>query len=268
MERCAAQQPSKLGIDETAFQKRHEYVTVMNDLERGVVIDVLADRKQETFENGLKSLGREVLEELEVVTLDMWQPYIAAITKVVPDAPAKIAFDRFHVAKHIGDAVNRVRLLEHRRFTAQGESPLTRSKFLWLQRAETLAVDDKTRLEQLCRAATQTARAWGLKELAVTLWRYRSKGWAQRAWLAWYAKAIRSRLEPFKKVARMIKSHLNGIVNATVNGVTNARSEGINARIQWLKKSACGFRNRSRFRHAILFHLGGLDLYPMQVNRA
>jgi len=66
----------------------------------------------------------------------MWQPGIAAITKVVPDAPAKVAFDRFHVAKLIGDAVNRVRPQEHSRFTARGESPLTRSKFLWLQRAK------------------------------------------------------------------------------------------------------------------------------------
>jgi transposase len=69
MERRAAQQPTKLGIDETAFHERHEYVAVINDVAHGVVIDVLADRKQETLENGLKSLGREVLEELEVVTL-------------------------------------------------------------------------------------------------------------------------------------------------------------------------------------------------------
>jgi transposase len=262
------QAPKKLGIDETSFQKRHEYVTIINDQERGVVLDVLDDRKQESLENGLKTLGQEVLDKLEMVALDMWQPYIAALEKMVPNASEKIVFDRFHVAKHIGDAVNKVRSLEHRAFHAQGESPLTRSKYLWLRRSENLDADEESRLEHLCRCATKTARAWSLKELAISLWRYNSKGWARRAWLRWCSKAIRSRLDPMKKVAKMIRKFLEGIVNAAVMRASNSRSEAMNARIQWLKKSACGFRNRRRFRNAILFHLGGLDLMPGQKIRA
>ena len=77
--------------------------------------------------------------------------------------------------------------------------------------------------------------------------------------------AIRSRLEPIKRVARMIKGHLQGVLNAIVAGVSNARLEALNATIQWLKRSARGFRNRERFRNAIYFHLGGLDLYPASV---
>ena len=96
----------------------------------------------------------------------------------------------------------------------------------------------------------------------MTLWRYRYRAWARKAWFEWYAWAIRSKLEPVKRVARMVKRHLYGIVNAIVLGVTNARAEGINSRIQWLKYTARGFRNRDRFRNAIYFHLGGLDLYP------
>jgi transposase len=257
------QQPRKLGIDETSFQKRHEYVTVLNDLERGVVIDVLDDRTQETLENGLKSLGQEVLAKVELVALDMWSPYIAALNTVLPNAEEKIVFDRFHVAKHIGDAVNKVRSQEHRAFHAQGESPLTRSKYLWLRRSETLDSDDEQRLDHLCRCAKKTARAWSLKEFAVSLWSYATRGWARRAWRSWCSKAMRSRLNPMKRVAKMIKKHIEGVVNAAVTRVSNSRSEGVNARIQWLKKSACGFRNRRRFRNAILFHLGGLNLHPM-----
>lgn len=78
----------------------------------------------------------------------------------------------------------------------------------------------------------------------------------------WYSWAIRSRLEPVKRVARMVKSHLEGLVNAIYHGVTNARSEGINSRIQWIKYTSRGFRNRERFRNAIYFHLGGLDMAP------
>ena len=73
---------------------------------------------------------------------------------------------------------------------------------------------------------------------------------------------MRSRLEPVKRVARMVRDHLDGIVNAIVLGVTNAKAESINAKIQRVKRMACGFRNRERFRNAIYFHLGGLDLLP------
>jgi len=60
----------------------------------------------------------------------------------------------------------------------------------------------------------------------------------------------------------MLKAHLTGVLNAIAQRVTNAHLEGLNTKIQWLKRSARGFRNRDRFRHAIYFHLGGLDLYP------
>ena len=94
------------------------------------------------------------------------------------------------------------------------------------------------------------------------MWECRDRREALEIFRAWYAWAIRSRLEPIKRVARMIKNHLDGVLNAIVSGVTNARLEGLNTMIQWLKRSARGFRNRDRFRAAIYFHLGGLDLYP------
>ena len=117
-------------------------------------------------------------------------------------------------------------------------------------------------LNTMRRIAIKTARAWALKETAMAVWRYRSRGWARKALLKWYSWAIRSRLEPIRTVARMIKRHLEGIVNAIYHRVTNARSEGINSRIQWIKYTARGFRNRERFRNAIYFHLGGLDMQP------
>lgn len=80
--------------------------------------------------------------------------------------------------------------------------------------------------------------------------------------------AMRSRLEPIKRVARMIKNHWSGVINAATSTVTNARAEGMNSKIQWIKRQACGFRNRERFRNAIYFHLGGLDLYPESLQSA
>ncbi|HEB53121.1 MAG TPA: ISL3 family transposase, partial [bacterium] len=87
-------------------------------------------------------------------------------------------------------------------------------------------------------------------------------GNAKRAWKKWIGWAMRSRIEPMKAAARMIRDPLWGIVNAVTKGVSNALSESINAKIQKVKKMACGFRNRDRFRTAILFHCGGFDLYP------
>jgi transposase len=108
----------------------------------------------------------------------------------------------------------------------------------------------------------RVARAWAIKEAAMLLWGYAKRGWAERMWRRWYGWAIRSRLEPLKRVARMIQAHWEGVLNAATTNVTNALSEGLNSKIQWIKRKACGYRNRERFRLAIYFHLGGLDLYP------
>jgi transposase len=75
-------------------------------------------------------------------------------------------------------------------------------------------------------------------------------------------KVLRIALAPVQKVAAMIETHLGGVLNAVLSRVTNAMGEGINGRIQWIKRQARGFRNRERFRNAIYFHLGGRDLHP------
>ncbi len=124
-----------------------------------------------------------------------------------------------------------------------------------------------TAFEPLRTSTLRTARAWAIKTVAMTLWHYRRRAWARKAWLRWYSWAIRSRLEPVKRVARMVKRHLEGILTAVVLGITNARAEGLNAKIQWIKATAHGFRNRDRFRNAIYFHCGGLDLYPATLTR-
>ena len=101
-----------------------------------------------------------------------------------------------------------------------------------------------------------------LKDTARHLWSYKTRGWARRGWRRLIDWMTRSRLKPMVKVARTLREHLWGIINAVVLGVTNAHLEAVNAKIQKLKAQACGYRNRARFREAILFHCGRLDLYP------
>jgi len=254
--------PTGLGVDETSFQKRHEYVTIVHDLEAEVVVHVADDRKQEALEGYYEGLGPEACSGLERIAMDMWAPYIAATRAKVPAADAKIVYDKFHIAKHLGDAVDRVRRQENRELVSRGSERLKGTKYLWLQNPDNMAPERWQEFASLRSSRLKVARAWALKEAAMLLWGYVRRGWAKRMWERWYQWAIRSRLEPIKRVARMIKKHWEGVLNAATSEVTNARAESINSRVQWVKRMACGFRNRENFRNAIYFHLGGLDLYP------
>jgi transposase len=254
-----------LAVDETSFQKHHEYVTVVIDRDKGTVLEALDDRKAESLENWLKSRPDKHLKAIQSISMDMWDPYILAVRNTIPEADSKIAFDRFHVAQHFGKAVDKVRAQEHRLFQKAGqESPLTGTKHDWLTNSSRIDNRDPDRrlFLELTRANLKTARAWAIKESAAQLWNYQYRGAAEKAWkqlLGWMA---RCRLEPVKKVGRMIKRFLWGIINAITKSLTNAIAEGMNARIQWIKTKACGYRSRKRFRMAILFHLGGLQMMP------
>jgi transposase len=260
--------PTEIGVDETSFQKRHEYVTVVHDIEKAVVVHVADGRKQEALEGYYEDLGPEACRALERIAMDMWAPYIAATRAKVPNADEKIVFDKFHIAKHLGDAVDQVRRRENRELISQGSDRLKGSKYFWLQNPDRMSASQWQEFTPLRNSRLQVARAWAIKEAAMLLWGYVRRGWAERMWMKWFAWAIRSRLEPMKRVARMIKKHWQGVMNAATTSVTNARAEAINSRIQWVKRMACGFRNRENFRNAIYFHLGGLDLYPEALKSA
>jgi transposase len=192
----------------------------------------------------------------------MWRSYIASTRRYVPDADAKIAFDKFHVAKLLGNAVDAVRRIENKALRAEGDDTLSGTRYWWLTRPDRMD-ERRWRLFASLRESTlKTARAWAIKELAMTLWGYVRRSWAEKAWRAWLAWALRCQLTPMRKVAETVRKYLWGILNAIMYRASNARTEGVNSRIQAIKRMACGYRNRQRFRNAIYFHLGGLDLYP------
>lgn len=253
---------SRIGVDETSFARRHEYVTLVTDLGRGHVLHVADGRGRHSLDRFFARLTPAQRRAIEVVAMDMWGPFIASTRRWLPDADHKIAFDKFHVASHLGDAVDKVRRAEHRELLEQGDRTLVGTKYLWLQSPTAMSEERAHSFESLRRLALKVARAWQMKELAMGLWWRRPRGALQAVWERWCRSAKRVRLEPVRRVARMIEAHLQGILTAIQTGVTNALSEGTNSKVQWIKKQARGFRNRLRFRHAILFHLGGLDLYP------
>ena len=181
---------------------------------------------------------------------------------MIPEALKKIAFDRFHVAKHLGDAVDKVRRAEHRALVKEGNEILTGSKYQWLKGRGLKTHREKLAFARLRAGTRRTAQAWELKEAAASLWRYKCWAWATAGWNRWLDWASRCRLDPVVKAARMVSEHLWGIVNAVISGATNGPAEGINSRIKTIKARSRGRLNQERFANAIYFHLGDLDLYP------
>lgn len=228
---------ARLGVDEKAVAKRHRYVTLICDLDRSTVEYIADDRKKTSLDAYYKSLSKEQLAGIQAVAMDMWEPFVSSTLDHVPDGRSKIVFDRFHIMKHMTDAVDQVRRSEHRRLHAEGDDTLKGTKYVWLTSKENLTKSSAKRLAGLRTLRLQTGRAWAIKEELRDLWEYRRKGWALRHWKHWYFWATHSRLKPVVKVARMIHGHLDNVLTYFDHRITNATSEGLNSKIQTIKKT-------------------------------
>ena len=171
-------------------------------------------------------------------------------------------FDKFHIAKHLGEAVDRVRRREHKVLKAEGDDRLTGTRYHWLRNPVAMDSEQKQEFAELRRSELKTARAWALKETAMAFYYYVYDRPARKHFHWGYNWAVRSRLHPMKEVARMLKRRFENIITYLRHQITNAASESLNAKIQWVKYTARGFRNKQNFIHAIYFHCGGLDLAP------
>jgi transposase len=199
--RKAARPITYIGVDEKAFRKGHRYHTVVCDLQRSTVEFVAEDRKTESLAAYYERLTDEQKGALKAVAMDMWEPYIGATRDGVPDGASRIVFDRFHIMREMTKAVDTVRKQEHREFLRAGEdSPLTGTKYVWLfseERRPEYHAETFTTLQAL---NLKVGRAWAIKEALRTLWTYRQGAAVKRFFKAWYGWAVRSRLDPVKKV--------------------------------------------------------------------
>jgi len=250
-----------LAVDEVSSKKGHRYVTIISN-GRGEVIEITDDRKAESLISFYKGCTKSQLEHIETVSMDMSPAYVSATKQCLDGWESKICFDRFHVMQDLNKAVNEVRRAEVSSVPKDYRVPLHKSRFSWLRSLQTLEKHHQQQIRELSSIAVKTARAWSIRQYAATIWDYTSRGWAMRAWMKWYGWAIRSRLQPIKTQAISIKKNLWGIINAIVHNKNNAGAEGINSQIKVLKVKARGFRNKERFKSSVLFHFGGLDLYP------
>jgi transposase len=259
-----ARQPTKLRqvcVDEQSAGRAQEYVTVVAAIpaEGPATVEYLADgRTEESLDGFWKTLSPEQLGALEGVGMDMWRPYWQSTMKGVPDARAIITFDRFHIMQKAGAALNEVRRAEQ----AAGAVQLKGSRMDWLSSQENLTPAAQEHVRELRSKCRKTGRAYAMKEALRRLWSCKAVE-EGRSFLRWWTGwAQRCRIVPMQKVGEMLKRHTDGIIAWFQTGLSNGAIEGLNNKIQSLVKRAYGFRNRARLKAAILFHCGGLFLYP------
>ena len=255
--------PRTIGIDETSYRKGHDYVTVIVDKDRDLILAVLADRKAETVSEWFRAQKTCDFSCLESISMDMSDGFIKAVRDNFENWEALICFDRFHVSQQFNKGLDKVRAAEHREMAdGKGKSPLSKSRFGWLVNGNRADNREKKRraFNPLTKMHIRTARAWRMKETAATLWDYCYMGVAENNWKALLSWMMHSRIEEMKKVARMIRNYFWGILNAIRLKASNGMVEAKNNCIQRIKRIACGFRNKSRFITSILFHLGGLNM--------
>jgi len=254
--------PEYMSIDEKSFARRHNYETLISDLERGIVEYVVDDRTQESLESYFRQFTEGEREQVKALAMDMWDPYIQATKAYIPEASTKIVFDRFHVTRLVSDAVDKIRRQEHKMLAADGDESLKGTKHLWLANQENIPEWRNEEFDNVRRLNLQTGRAWAMKEALRNFWRYVYAKCAEKFFNRWYFWATHSRLAPMVKAAKTLKEHLPNILTYFKHRITNATAEGLNSKIQMVKEMACGFRNREHYKLAIYFHCGGLDLYP------
>lgn len=252
----------RIGIDEKAFRKGQNYITLIYNLDQSTVEAISDGNDTEAANAAFSQLSEEQLGSVQAIAMDMSAAYVKSAKANIPLAEEKIVHDRFHIMKMANEAVDKVRKSEHRELKESGDNRLTGTKFLWLTGMGNLSESQRNRFDAVYTQQLKTGRAWGYKEVLRDLWQHRTATQAIESFKDWYNRVIHTNLEPLKAVARAINERLANVVSYCTHGITNAVAEGINSKIMAIKRRVGGYRNRENFKTAIFFYCGGLDLYP------
>lgn len=250
-----------IGVDEVQFQKGQRYLTVVYQIDHACrrLLWLGPERTAKTLLRFFHMLGRERTAALQFVCSDMWQPYLKVIAKKA--SAALHILDRFHIVARLNKAIDDVRAAEAKELARHGYEPvLTHSRWCFLKRPEDLTDKQHTRLGDLLQYGLKTVRAYLLKESFQTLWEYTSYHWAGVFLDGWLKRALRSRLEPIKTVARSIRTHQKLILNwfAAKKEFSSGIVEGLNYRVKLTIRKAYGFRTLEAAEIALYHALGRL----------
>jgi len=247
---------TRITIDETSSRKGHRYVTIVTDIARALVIFATKGRKKETIKEFAEFLPEHnaVAQQIQEVSIDMSPAFISGVKNHLENA--QITFDKFHVIQEANKKVDAVRREE------LAVNPLLKkTRWLWLKNPSKLTETEKKQLKTVSKEKTKTARAYQMKLTLQDIYREaktpKIADELLKKWLSW---AMRSRLEPMKQLAKTIKNHYSGILRYFESGITSGIAEGMNSKIQEVKRRAKGFRNIDNFITMIYLECAGLDL--------
>jgi transposase len=253
LEKAGTPGPEAIGIDEISIRKGHTYRIVVSDLIRCRPIWFGGkDRSEASMQQFYEWLGPKKVKRIRLAVMDMWKPFRNVAKEQAPQAA--ILFDKFHVIRHLNDALDQVRKTEYARLTGRKKQFIKGQKYTLLTHQENLSMEGRKALKALLAANKRLSTAYILKESFCQLWDYQSEGWARRFFDNWCDALKWQRLKPYEKFAEMIERHWDGIAAYTKpeNKVSLGFVEGLNNKIRVIQRRAYGLHDEEYLRLKVL----------------
>jgi len=253
IKRAGTPGPRVIGIDEISIRKGHNYRIVVSDLVRKRPIWFGGDgRSEASMAQFYAWLGPEKSSKIKLIVMDMWKPFRNVAKDKAPQAA--ILFDKFHIMRHLGEALDKVRKAEYARLSGKDRRFIKGQKYTLLSHRDSLSLDGKRSLALLLAANKRLNTAYLLKEAFGQLWDYRREGWARRFFDNWRASLKWQRLKPYERFAEMIDRHWDGIAaySRPENKVSLGFVEGLNNKIRVFQRRAYGLKDEEYLRLKVL----------------
>ena len=250
-----------VGVDEIAWQRGHHYLTLIYQIDAHCkrLLWVGEKRTVRTLLRFFRWFGKERTQALQFICSDMWKPYLKVIAKKAGQATHVL--DRFHIMAHLSKAIDKVRAQEAKALKAQGYEPvLSKMRWLLLKRPENLSERQELKLAELLQYNLRTVRSYLLKEDFQFFWSYRSPYWAGQFLDRWCTRTMRSKIDPMKKIARMLRKHRPLLLNwfRAKGQLSSGVVEGFNTKAKLTTRKAFGFRTYHATEIALYHALGAL----------
>ena len=246
--------PTGIGVDEVAYEKGHKYLTIVRELKENRVIWTGKDRKKETLDQFFTELGPTKSANITAATMDMWDPFIASVKEHCPNAD--IVFDKFHVSKKVNEALDAIRKKEFGNGDKELRKVMKKKRFVILKRRKTLDETEKETINALKEKNDTLYTAYLLKEQVLDIFDEKKEKTAVERFDEWFNNVASSGMPQFEKVVETVKRYFYGIQNYFKHRITNAGAEGINNKINVIKRMAYGYRDLEYFQLKILGRCG------------
>lgn len=253
LRRAGQPRPKVIGIDELSIGKGHNYRIIVSDLERSRPIWFGGqDRSEESMNQFYDWLGPKKNKRIRLVVMDMWKAFENSTARNVPHAA--ILYDKFHIMRHLGEAIDKVRKTEYARLYGKNREFVKGQKYNLLSHRSNLTMTGKQALDTLLAANKRLNTAYILKESFGQLWSYRSETWARKFFENWKSSLRWQRLKPYQEFVKLIEKHWDGIAAFCnpENKVSLGFVEGLNNKIRVIQRRAFGLRDEEYLRLKIL----------------